>query len=281
MSFFYAKLDDGHSDPNVMTSRDLEADRNLVKAGGGQLLAQTLDRFASHKDSLADAETCAQMIVVLLDSQADPNHTLTIDDRTPWKMVLDQAISHTSAHGEFLRSFDMHGYGQVFSKMVVVFVLAGADVNATRVYRQKRYRDTKDPMIFRRSALYILETLFMQTKWEEKGRSAEDIAAMNSFRERLTGLMTDKGAKAREWWDTKLIAGPPENEKSLTPGHSDDDRSSYNRSPVSEDGRSRRRDKLRRFFGSKSSSKTSDASCQPVQATTRDDITLMVNDMRV
>lgn len=275
-------------------------DRNkvLIREKGAQLLAQcvrildvpshlTVSDGRSYEQIIRADGTAersgtdgARIAVLLLEAGVNPN-TQVADETTPWKLVLDRAIEYISHHEDFLHSFDKHGYTESYSKMVVIFVLSGADMNAVRIYRQKRFRDTTDPQLYRRSALHILNTLFQQTAWEQKGRSTEEVAAVDLFRKRLTGLMIERGAKSREWLDSKLIAGPPEDDaKTLAPGQLDVHRSLNNTSPLSLDGKSRGRDKLRRFFGSKSSSNISEVPCQPAH-TTRDDITLKVNNMTV
>jgi len=180
----------------------------------------------------------------LLKHGADPNFYVQggPGGETAWLLALQHAVKAKENRHLFRKGFDSNDFPRTFAKLVVSFIPAGADVNAQVLWRTKRYRDAELPIVFKRSAVSVLDSLF-NPAW---GRGGEDddksplssllldeAPSFNSstllanFHTNLMRLMADRGGVAREWRDDQLISGLPERPRSALagPAHGGDEKS--------------------------------------------------------
>jgi hypothetical protein len=153
----------------------------------------------------------AQIVEFLLQNGADPNKGKETEPTT-WELALEHLVNISSKRDKFVQDFVDHGHGEVFAKLLVCLIMSGAEPNANVVFRKKRYRDQPKPLEFRRSALAIVEHMLGDSNFSLTVSRPKAYSSAQTYRERLAGLLIERGAKSREWVNKELIAGPTEKE---------------------------------------------------------------------
>lgn len=179
-------------------SNDL-ASRLLFDAANNMLFRRPWAGTAEHKEAMALA--CPPICGLLLDQGADPNTQFGISRESSWQLMLEYGLTHQARKAEFWRNYDFRGFAYTYSRLMVNFVLHGADVNAEAVSKQRRSIDFRSyrPTY---SALAAVEALYSPYDSMDPfsyGAHASAAAGTRSeelvlFYEHLVLLMNQNGA---------------------------------------------------------------------------------------
>jgi hypothetical protein len=175
------------------------ASRLLFDATNNMLFRRPWQGTPEYKEHMALA--CPAICSLLLEQGANPNAQFGISRESAWGLMLEYGVTNQPRKAEFWRNFDFRGFAYTYSRLMISFVLHGADVNTEVASKKRRSMDVRGyrPTY---SALAAVEALYSPVDSMDPfalgshssmgggGRSQELV----TFYEHLECLMTQNGA---------------------------------------------------------------------------------------
>jgi hypothetical protein len=174
-------------------SQKVEEDVTIITSGDGTIMLHQALRQFLHGDNRIPRRNFAEILMCLVKQGVGPNKSKDWADenvRTPWEMLLDEAVRLTQHRNDFYANLEKGGDSKLFADLLQQFVVSGADVNT--------YCTSKICV----SALAVLQKLFeppSKLPLTFGRRSPGDLALIKSTWEDIRNLMIERGARSREW----------------------------------------------------------------------------------